>query len=253
MLLTRTALAATSLLAVVTIAPTAHGQGKFPPDSLINVKVIPKSTPVRDVILSMRLIATGLGVRCTYCHVGEESAPLSAYDFTSDEKRTKQVARVMMQMVNAINGQHLTTVPARPSPALSVTCETCHRGVARPEPIERIVEAAMATGGLDSATRAYKNLLARYERRGAYNFTDVPLSFMAGQFAQQNRFDEALNLLTLNEETHPQSPAVPFTRGNILMARNDTTGAIAAFRAALQRDSAFAPARAALRSLGRLP
>ena len=69
----------------------------------------------------------------------------------------------------------------------------------------------------------------------------------------ENRFDEALNLLTLNEETHPQSPAVPFTRGNILMARNDTTGAIAAFRAALQRDSAFEPARAALRSLGRLP
>jgi hypothetical protein len=234
-------------------APVAQAQGKFPPDSLVNVKVIPKTTPVRDVINSMALITRSLGVRCTYCHVGQESAPLTTYDFVSDEKRTKQAARVMMQMVNAINGEHLPTVPARPSPALAVTCETCHRGVPRPEPIERIVEAALAAGGVDSATRAYKSLLARYERRGAYNFNDIPLTAMARQIAVQNRFDEALGLIALNEETHPQAPTVPFARGDILLVRRDTAGAVAAYRLALQRDSTFAPARAQLRALGRQP
>jgi hypothetical protein len=243
------ALATSALL----LPPAAHAQGKFPPDSLINVKVIPKTTPVRDVINSMALITRSLGVRCTYCHLGEESAPLTTYDFVSDQKRTKLAARVMMQMVNAINDEHLPTVPARPSPALAVTCETCHRGVARPEPIERIVEAALTAAGVDSASRAYKNLLARYERRGAYNFNDIPLTSMARQIALQNRFNEALGLIALNEETHPQSPAIPFARGDILLARRDTAGAVTAYRAALQRDSTFAPARAQLRALGRQP
>ena len=246
------AIAIASLLAL-TAAPAALGQGTFPPDSLVNVKVIPKNTPVRDVVVMMRNFATNLGVRCTYCHVGEETAPLTTYDFASDQKRPKQVARVMLQMVNAINGQHLSSVPGRSSPELTVSCETCHRGVARPEPIERIIETAIASADVDSASRAYKNLLARYERRGAYNFTDIPLSLLARSLAAQNRFDEALGLVALNEETHPQSPAVLFTRGDILLARRDTAGAVAAFRAALQRDSTFAPARQALRQLGRQP
>lgn len=237
----------------LTIAPVGSAQGKFPPDSLINVKVIPKLMPMRDVIGMMRSFATNLGVRCSYCHVGEESAPLTTYDFASDEKRTKQVARVMLQMVNAINGQHLTNVPGRSSPGLTVTCETCHRGVARPEPIERVLEVALMAAGVDSASRAYKNLFARYERRGAYNFTDIPLTVMARTLTAQNRFDEALGLVALNEETHPLSAVVPFARGEILLARRDTAGAVAAFRLALHRDSTMASARQALRLLGRQP
>ena len=245
-------------IAIVTVgalifAPPGAAQGKFPPDSLVNVKVIPKTTPPRDVINTMTGFTRSLGVRCTYCHIGEESAPLETYDFASDEKRAKLAARVMMQMVNAINSELLPAVPTRLSPTLTVTCETCHRGVARPEPIERVIEAALTAGGVDSASRAYKNLLARYERRGSYNFNDIPLSMMARQLAQQNRFDEALGLIALNEETHPTSPSVPFARGGILLARRDTAAAVAAFRVALQRDSTFAQARDALRRLGRQP
>lgn len=244
---------AIALVAALSIAPVASAQGKFPPDSLVNVTVIPKRMPVRDVIGMMRSFATHLGVRCAYCHVGEDTAALTTYDFASDEKRPKQVARVMLQMVNAINGQHLKDVPDRSPTGLMVTCETCHRGVARPEPIERIVERAIAAGGMDSASRAYKNLFARYERRGAYNFTDIPLTLMARTLTARNRFDEALGLVALNEETHPQSAVVPFARGEILLARRDTAGAVAAFRLALQRDSTMASARQALRMLGRQP
>jgi len=249
--LLRAIIAATSVLLLA--ATAAQAQGKFPPDSLINVKVIPKNTAVRDVINTMRTFATTLGVRCTYCHIGEESQPLTTYDFASDEKRTKQAARVMMQMVNAINGQHLTAVPGRPAPELTVTCETCHRGVARPEPIERVVEAALTAGGLDSASRTYKNLFARYERRGAYNLTDIPLNQLARTIAQQRRFDEAIGLIAVNEETHPTSALVSFTRGDVLLAKADTAGAVTAYQMTLRRDSTFAPARAQLRALGRQP
>jgi photosynthetic reaction center cytochrome c subunit/tetratricopeptide repeat protein len=244
---------AVAVLATLLVAPDARAQGKFPPDSLVNVKVIPKNTPMREVIAMMRNFAGNLGVRCTYCHVGEESIPLSAYDFVSDEKRPKQVARMMLQMINAINGQHLSNVPGRSSPELTVTCETCHRGVARPEPIEGLIERTVAAAGVDSAARAYRNLITRLERRGAYNFTDLPLSQLARTMAQQSRFDEALGVLAVNEETHPQSATVAFTRGDILLARRDTNGAVAAYRLTLQRDSAFAPARAQLRALGRQP
>src|SRR5262245_64075021 len=93
------------VLVLLTVAARSlAGQtGRFPPDSLVNVRVIPRSTPVIEVIGTMRNFAGDLGVRCQFCHVGEEGLPLERFDFTSDEKRTKQVARQMMLMVQEIN------------------------------------------------------------------------------------------------------------------------------------------------------
>ena len=54
----------------------AQPPGKFPPDSLVNTRVIPRSTPVIEVIGMMRNFAGDLGVRCQFCHVGEEGMPL---------------------------------------------------------------------------------------------------------------------------------------------------------------------------------
>jgi len=73
-------------------ALAAQAAGKFPPDSLLNVKVIPRSTPVIQVIGMMRNFTSYLGVRCQFCHQGEEGLPLEQFDFPSDAKRTKQVA-----------------------------------------------------------------------------------------------------------------------------------------------------------------
>lgn len=228
----------------------AAAQGKFPPDSLINVKVFAKSTPVREVIATMRGWTGALGVRCTHCHVGEEGKPLNTYDFASDEKRPKEVARVMLRMANAINSDHLSTLPAGGPPALRVSCETCHRGVARPERIERVVESIITTSGIDSAVRAYRGLLAAYEHRGSYNFTDGPLSGLAQQLSGRKQFDEALALLALNEDTHKGSAEVPLVRGDVLLAKGDTAAAIAAYQVALQR-APNGPARFRLRELGR--
>src|SRR5947208_16966878 len=108
-----------SLLLVAPLARPAAAQApsKFPPDSLVNTKVIPHKTPVTEVLGIMRNFTTDLGVRCTHCHVGKEGAPISSFDFPSDEKRTKQVARQMMLMLAEVN-RRVDTLPGRQSPGL---------------------------------------------------------------------------------------------------------------------------------------
>src|SRR5437868_1796735 len=90
-------------LLVVPALAAAQAAGHFPPDSLVNTRVIPRHTPVIEVIGTMRNFAGGLGVRCQYCHVGREGMPLDSFDFASDDKRPKLVAREMMRMVEEIN------------------------------------------------------------------------------------------------------------------------------------------------------
>ena len=149
-------------LALVALSSNLASQapGKWPPDSLVNTKVFPHNTPVMQVVGAMRNIATGLGVRCQFCHVGEEGMPLERFDFAIDKKRTKLVARQMLRMVEEIN-RRLDTIPARPTPAVQVTCATCHRGVNRPAPLSaQLVDASLA-GGADSSIRLYKALRER--------------------------------------------------------------------------------------------
>src|SRR3954469_3962588 len=91
------------LLVCVASIASAQPAGKFPPDSLVNTKVIPHSTPVVDVVGVMRNFTSALGVRCQFCHVGNEGQPLAEFDFASDQKRNKLVARQMMRMLAEIN------------------------------------------------------------------------------------------------------------------------------------------------------
>ena len=90
-------------IALIPSVVAAQAGAKFPPDTLTNVKVIPHSTPVINLIGTMRNFTSYLGVRCQYCHVGVEGQPLNQFDFVTDEKRTKVVAREMMLMVQEIN------------------------------------------------------------------------------------------------------------------------------------------------------
>src|SRR5688572_21042157 len=113
----------------------AQVQNKFPPDSFINLKVLPKTITARELVPLMAGFTRALGVRCTFCHVGEESLPLEKYDFASDEKPTKLKAREMLRMVVAINEQHLAKLDKRVDPPVAVQCATCHRGVREPRPL----------------------------------------------------------------------------------------------------------------------
>jgi hypothetical protein len=229
----------------------AQAPGKWPPDSLINTRVIPKSTPVSQVVGQMRNFTSELGVRCVFCHVGEEG-PLERVDFASDEKRVKLVARQMMLMVQEIN-RRLDSLPGRPTPAVAVTCGTCHRGASRPMPLFTLMVTTAQSAGADSAVRAYRALRQRYYGRDAYDFGEPSLNIAAFRLGQVNRFEEAFALLRLNEEFFPRSSGMYVFRGNINLMRGDTAAAEAAFREALRRDSTNNEARGRLRAIGRQP
>jgi tetratricopeptide (TPR) repeat protein len=228
-------------------------QGKFPPDSLTNLQVIPKGTPVQQVIGMMRGFTTALGVRCQYCHVGEEGANLNTFDFASDEKRTKKTARIMIKMMMEVNGEHLSQVPDPPAPVLEVRCSTCHRGVARPIALAELMTYTVNTSGLDSAVRAYQALRERYYGRAAYDFGEPSLAEAAGGLIRATKWEEALGLLTLNEAQFPKSASAQNQLGEYYRQRGDTANAITRFKMALERDPSDQQAQNRLRQLGPRP
>lgn len=236
-------------------ALSAQAPGKFPPDSLINVKVIPKNTPVMQVVGMMRSITFALGVRCSYCHIGQEGQPLSSYDFAKDEKRSKLTARQMMRMVEEIN-RRIDTLPhehdhAQPHDTVRVTCNTCHRGVSRPVPLEQLIAQTGQASGADSATRAYRALRERYYGRASYDFGEPSLNIAAFRLGRAGKFDAAFAILKLNEEYFPNSSSLSVFRGNINVMKGDTAAAIAAFREAVRRDSTNGEAQGRLRAFTR--
>jgi hypothetical protein len=240
-------------LALFVLPASAAAQaGKFPPDSLINTKVIPHATPVPQVLAMMRNFAGDLGVRCLFCHVGEEGQPLDRVDFASDKKRTKLVARQMMLMLQEIT-RRLDTIPRQSTSAVPATCATCHRGVSRPVPLYTVMQDAATASGADSAVRAYRALRERYYGRDSYDFGEPSLNTAALRLARAGKFDDAFALLKLNEEFFPRSSGIYVFRGNIDLLRADTSAAAAAFREAVRRDSTNQEARGRLQAIGQRP
>lgn len=244
--------ASLAALALLSGVATAQAPGKFPPDSLVNTKVIAKSTPVIQVVGTMRNFAGDLGVRCQFCHVGEEGMPLERFDFATDQKRTKLVAREMMKMVLEIN-RRLDSLPSRPQPVVQATCATCHHGVSRPAPLSQVLVDVATSAGADSAGRVYRALRTRYFGRDAYDFGESSLNIAAFRLGRANKFDEAFALLKLNEEQFPNSSPMYVFRGNINLMKGDTSSAALAFREAVRRDSTNGEARGRLRAIGKQP
>ena len=99
------------------------------PPGFKNLQVLPKDITRANLMSTMKLFAQSLGVRCTHCHVGEEGKPLSTFDFASDAKQKKLVARKMLAMVHRINEQDFGV---KDFSQVKVTCFTCHRGSVKP-------------------------------------------------------------------------------------------------------------------------
>jgi photosynthetic reaction center cytochrome c subunit len=90
-----------------------------------NIQVL-KGIPADQLIPGMQFITYSLGVECSYCHV--EGA------FEKDDKKPKQAARKMMQMMFAIDHDNFEG-------KREVTCYSCHRGSAHPVATPVIAEA----------------------------------------------------------------------------------------------------------------
>ncbi len=228
----------------------ADAQGKFPPDSFKNLKVLPKNIAQRALLDTMRGFALALGVRCVYCHVGKEGQPLDSVNFRSDDKRTKRAARAMMHMVMHINEEHLADVPDRPLPHVVVKCETCHRGVARPRPLDDDLALMLGDSGIDATVRRYRALRDQYYGSGAYDFRELTLNLLAGSEFRAGRPDNAIALLKLNAEFNANSAQIPFMLGESYLQKGDTATALADYKEALSRDSTNGAARRRIAALG---
>jgi hypothetical protein len=95
-----------------------------------NLKVFPKDISRADLLTNMKFFSQSLGVRCTYCHVGEEGKPLATFNFASDAKDHKTIARDMIRLADHINQDHLPKILT--DPEAKVSCYTCHRGSTKP-------------------------------------------------------------------------------------------------------------------------
>lgn len=213
-------LAVAAGLVVALVGANNPAAAQFPPDSFTNLKVLPKDIGQRELIDLMASFTRALGVRCTHCHVGEEGQPLATYDFPSDDKLSKRKARVMIDMVQHINGRHLADVPERVEPPLEVQCMTCHRGVTEPRMLQDVLLQAYAAGGLDSTRATYDGLRRRYYGRAAYDFGEVPLIDVANRIRAQGSLADAVALHALNVELHPDSRFAKqqFAAGALLVA-----------------------------------
>ena len=95
-----------------------------------NIQVL-KGIPADQLIPTMQFITASLGVECDFCHVQ------GAFD--KDDKKNKQTARKMMEMMIAINADNFDR-------HREVTCYTCHRGNEKPVGMPPVAtEAANAT------------------------------------------------------------------------------------------------------------
>jgi photosynthetic reaction center cytochrome c subunit len=97
-------------------ATAATSKTKTTEEAYKNIQVL-NGLSADQLIPAMQFITYSLGVECSFCHV--EGTP------EKDDKKPKQTARKMMQMMFAINQQNFEG-------KREVTCYSCHRGSSHP-------------------------------------------------------------------------------------------------------------------------
>lgn len=256
----RTVLLLAALSACVGQASRPGTQGTTPgagqaahPDRPRNLQVLPDTMSREAVIAVMRNFTTSLGVRCNHCHVPYAGAPPDSLDFASDDKETKDVARGMMRMVQAINGDLLPRIPELGDDRMRVGCMTCHRGAPRPLMLEDTLGTVARALGADSAVAVYGRLRTQYYGRGTYDFGERSLTTLGTRLAAEGRRTEARRILELNAEQYPSSAGVAMELGRVYEALGERDRAIEQYRRALRIQPDSRQAQERLRALGVTP
>jgi tetratricopeptide (TPR) repeat protein len=228
-MLERCLIALTALVVLVSAVPATAQI----PDEFTNLKVLPEDIGKRDLMNIMRAFSGALGKRCHYCHVGEPGADLSTYDFASDEKEHKRIARIMMTMTNDINNTHMPKLEKES--AIRVRCVTCHHGVNEPETIDNIVMATAGKDGVDAAMTEYRELRERYYGSASYDFGSGPLNTLAERLAGESQdLDGAIAVMQMNLEFNPDESYPYLLLGQLYMQAGDKEAAVASVEKALE-------------------
>ena len=204
------------------------------PDVFKNLKVLPDSVSKGELISTMKGFTSGLGVRCIYCHVGDEEKGFSSFDFASDDKITKKSARTMMLMTHAINADYLTKLDSTGEPKLTVQCVTCHRGQNRPILTTEALLAAYKGGGVDSVISKYRELRDEYFGAHTYDFSEMVLLDVASTLEDEGDSDAALKTAQLNLEFTPESSFTYLVLGHFYASAGDTASAVINLNKALE-------------------
>lgn len=139
-------LTAVFIAGAVRVAGQAPQTGRQPMAEEVfkNIQVL-KGVPVDEFLGSMGFISNALAVNCTYCHFGQGGGGWDEYARDNDKK---QMARVMIVMMNAINRNNF-------GGRRVVTCVTCHNGANVPATIRKLdaVYGTPTTDEPDAVTR----------------------------------------------------------------------------------------------------
>jgi tetratricopeptide (TPR) repeat protein len=166
----------------------------------------------------MRGFATGLGVRCQYCHAARagqeiEAMDLTTFDFASDANPMKEKARTMMKMVRAINETHLSELDVPVSERLEVSCITCHHGLEKPRQLADVLAGVLDADGVEAAVQTYHQLRERHYGSSAYSFRPGILGGLGERLMGAGRIEAAIEILALENAQNPN-----FAYGHYLSA-----------------------------------
>jgi hypothetical protein len=122
-----------ALAATVFVMASATISRSTEPPLYVNLKVLPKDISSKDLQkIMVDDFEDALGVSCNFCHAADKSTGL--LDYASDAKPEKEIARKMMRTTIGINKKYFKIKhPKIGTDALTVTCNTCHNGVAFPD------------------------------------------------------------------------------------------------------------------------
>ena len=210
------------------------------PERFTNLRVLSKDISRKDLVLIMRAWASALGVRCGHCHTGGNPETLEGVDFASDVKWEKRTARAMFRMDRAVEASYLRKIESRkaeagsppPAPA-SLSCMTCHHGLARPETLDGVLDRVLQKEGVEAAVRTYQALRSQYLGRGVYDFSERPVNTLAERLMQQKRTREAVVLLETSAGFNPDAAWQQHLLGEARLAEGNRASALVAFRRAL--------------------
>jgi tetratricopeptide (TPR) repeat protein len=186
-------------------------------------------------LATMAAIATGLGVKCDYCHARGRAMRGPVQADPSGKPSHMEIARQMMAMTGDLNAKIQAITGKPPDVATRVSCVTCHRGVAIPGQLSDILINSDRLNGPAAAIEKYRMLRTQYFGRQSYDFGEETLIAVGTALANTNP-EDAVALLQLNLEFFPKSVntyqqiAYAYTR-NI-----DDADAIGALEKALEID-----------------
>ena len=202
------------VLACLALAPPALAQQATP------------KPPLPD----MATVAAALGVTCDYCHAGRGTEP----KVTANGKPRLEVGREMIAMTASLNATVQAATGKTAREAATVTCATCHRGVAIPRPLADILILTGVREGADAAVKQYRDLRSQYFGRGSYDFGEDTLLNVARRLANA-RPEVAIPLAELNLEFFPKSVNSLVTKA-IAQSGHDDEAAVATLKRALELD-----------------